>query len=96
MDTTLVTQEASLPIPNSTEAAGLLARVLAKLFSRHFLNAAILLVVPLIFAQPLRQPIELLRDPDVWWHLADARILCTTHHFIHVEPYSFTVSDSVG
>jgi hypothetical protein len=92
MDTTLVTQEASLPIPNSTEAAGPLARVLAKLFSRHFLNAAILLVVPLIFAQPLRQPIELLRDPDVWWHLADARILCTTHHFIHVEPYSFTVS----
>ncbi|MGA7858614.1 MAG: hypothetical protein WCA11_11835, partial [Terracidiphilus sp.] len=30
-------------------------------------------------------------DPDIWWHLADARFLLTTHHFIQTDPYSFTV-----
>ena len=92
MDTALIPQEASLPITNSTSAAGPLVRVFNRIFTRHLMNAALLLVVPLIFAQPLRQPIELLRDPDLWWHLADARILCATHHFIRAEPYSFTVA----
>ena len=32
-----------------------------------------------------------MRDPDIWWHLADARQLMTTHHFIWTEPNSFTV-----
>jgi hypothetical protein len=32
-----------------------------------------------------------LEDPDIWWHLADARQLVTTHHFIWTEPNSFTV-----
>jgi hypothetical protein len=31
------------------------------------------------------------RDPDLWWHLADARQLTSTHHFMTKEVNSFTV-----
>lgn len=37
-------------------------------------------------------PVEFTQDSDLWWHLADARILTTTHQFIRVEPYSFAVA----
>jgi hypothetical protein len=33
-----------------------------------------------------------LGDPDIWWHLANARTLYESHHFIHIEPYSYTVA----
>jgi hypothetical protein len=33
----------------------------------------------------------LFNDPDLWWHLCDARILFTQHHFIWSEPYAYTV-----
>jgi hypothetical protein len=55
-------------------------------------NAALLVLLALALSGNLLQPAGQLRDPDIWWHLADARILCTTHHFIQVEPYSFTVA----
>ena len=32
----------------------------------------------------------LLRDPDIWWHMRNAQVLFTTHHFIHRDLYSFT------
>lgn len=31
-------------------------------------------------------------DPDIWWHLANARVLFTTGHFIHRDIFSFTVA----
>jgi hypothetical protein len=31
-----------------------------------------------------------LRDPDIWWHLRNAEVLFSTHHFIREDPYSFT------
>lgn len=65
--------------------------VLRRLFGRHLMDMALLLVVIVAFSG-LRQPSHLLADPDIWWHLSDARILFTTHHFIQVEPYSFTVA----
>jgi len=46
----------------------------------------------LLVSGHLRRPAELLKEPDIWWHLADARILSETHHFITVEPYSFSVA----
>ena len=63
-----------------------------RVFNRHLMSLALLATVVVILAGALHEPRELLRDPDLWWHLADARILCTTHHFIRVEPYSYTVA----
>ena len=56
------------------------------------MNVALLMFLAVTMSGNLRRPTALLRDPDIWWHLADARILTATHHFIRVEPYSFTVA----
>lgn len=31
-----------------------------------------------------------LRDPDIWWHLRNAEILLSSHHFIRQDVYSFS------
>ncbi|HZB87795.1 MAG TPA: hypothetical protein VE291_03975, partial [Terracidiphilus sp.] len=59
--------------------------------SRHLMNVAILMALPMLVASTLNTYLTLCVDPDIWWHLADARILVTTHHFIWNDPYSFTV-----
>src|SRR5690348_13534481 len=66
-------------------------RVFDRIFTRHLMNIAILVALPVIFTVSLNPSRESLRDPDIWWHLADARQLMTTHHFIWTEPNSFTV-----
>ena len=73
------------------ENAGPLQRVLARVFTRHLMNIAILMALPVIFTVSLNPLCRALEDPDIWWHLADARQLMTTHHFIWTEPNSFTV-----
>ncbi len=55
------------------------------------MNIAILMALPVIFTVSLNPARESMRDPDIWWHLADARQLTSTHHFIRTEPNSFTV-----
>lgn len=66
-------------------------RLLARVFTRHLMNIAILMALPVIFSISLNPLCRALEDPDIWWHLADARQLATTHHFMHAEPNSFTV-----
>ena len=66
-------------------------RLFNRIFTRHLMNIAILAMLPMLLAPTLNIERTLMVDPDIWWHLADARILATTHHFIHTEPYSFTV-----
>src|SRR3984885_1361521 len=61
-----------------------------RLYSRHLMNIAILIMLPMVAASTLNYARTLFVDPDIWWHLANARILVTTHHFIHTDPYSFT------
>jgi hypothetical protein len=68
-----------------------LTRILKQVFGRHLMDMAILVLLPLVLSG-LRDREGVFGDPDIWWHLADARILCESHHFIHVEPYSFTVA----
>ena len=46
----------------------------------------------MIFAPSFNRARNLLSDADLWWHLADARLFTVSHHFIRVEPYSFTVA----
>ncbi len=56
------------------------------------MNAALLVLLVLAISGILHPPKQVLLDSDIWFHLADARILFTTHHFIRFEPYSFTVA----
>ncbi len=66
-------------------------RVLARALSFELVMVSALLIIPIILAMPFAHPRALLKDPDIWWHLANARHLFA-HGFIHVEPYSFTVA----
>ena len=51
----------------------------------------LLLMLPMLVVPTLNLARTLLVDPDIWWHLADARFLLSTHHFIQTDPYSFSV-----
>ena len=62
-----------------------------RLFPRHTMNIALLMLMPMLFAPFLNLQRMLVIDPDVWWHLANARLLFASHHFIRTDPYSFTV-----
>lgn len=81
-------EQASIPV--ASVAAGSAPRI--RVASRHLMNVAILLAVPMLAAATLNTYRTFLVDPDLWWHLADARLLLTTHHFIWTDPYSFTVA----
>ncbi len=82
-------EEPAAPVVAGTEiSTGLFARI----FTRHFFYVALLIALPIAFGEGLNASLTLLRDPDLWWHLADARLLMTTGHMIHIEPYSFTVA----
>jgi hypothetical protein len=61
-----------------------------RIFSRHAMNISVLAVVPMVFAGCFNRTLSLTSDPDIWWHLADARLITTTHHMIWADPYSFT------
>lgn len=72
--------------------AGFFHRNFNRTFTRHMMNAALLVLLVLAISGIMRPPKQVLLDSDIWFHLADAQILFTTHHFIRVEPYSFTVA----
>jgi len=83
------------PAVDGLEAAGAttpMQRFFRLIFTRHAMYMALLLVLPVVLADGFNASLTLLRDPDLWWHLADGRLLFTTGHFIHFEPYSFTVA----
>jgi hypothetical protein len=56
------------------------------------MNIAILMALPTLLAATLNRAKTLLVDPDIWWHMANARIFAATHHAIWTDPYSFTVA----
>jgi hypothetical protein len=51
---------------------------------------SILFVSPFFASLDVQQGGPVMRDPDLWWHLRNAQILLTTHHFIRQDLYSFT------
>ncbi len=65
--------------------------LMERIFTRNFMNIALLILMPMLFAPFLNLQRLLVIDPDVWWHLSNARLLFSTHHFIWADPYSFTV-----
>ncbi len=60
-------------------------------WGQNFLNSALLIGMAVVLANAALLPKEFVEDSDLWWHLANARILTTTHHFIRLEPYSFAL-----
>lgn len=62
------------------------------IFTRHALYIALLVVLPVALSESINATLTLLSDPDLWWHLADARLLFATGHFIRTEPYAFSVA----
>jgi hypothetical protein len=91
MDHTQMEPDTSAAASQTAGMGSRFTRIFNRIFTRHLMNMAILMVVPMLLAPTLNIARTLLVDPDIWWHLANARILCTAHHFIHVDPYSFTV-----
>jgi hypothetical protein len=86
------TEQAPLPAPvTPAETTNRWLRLFNRVFSRHLTNIVLLLMLPMLLVPTLSLGRTLLVDPDIWWHLADARFLFTTHHFIQTDPYSFTV-----
>jgi hypothetical protein len=67
------------------------AAVLRRICGRQLMDMAILMVVAVIFSA-LSQPKSFMTDPDIWWHLSNARILCIDHNVIWTDPYSFTAA----
>ncbi|MGD0788903.1 MAG: hypothetical protein ABR898_13020, partial [Terracidiphilus sp.] len=92
MDAPQVKQETTVAGPGAVGTAGLLVRAFDRIFARKTMYAALLLLVAAMLAGNLGKPEEKLRDPDIWWHLADARILSTTHSFAQIAPNAFTVA----
>ena len=92
MDAPQVDRNTPVPSSGAVGTAGFLIRAFNRIFARQTLYAALLMLWVLALTGNLGKPELQLRDPDIWWHLADARIVTATHHFIRVEPYSFTVA----
>jgi len=85
--------EQSSQLAEQTQAPSNLSQgVFRRIFTRHVFYLSLLICLPIAFGAGLNSSLTLLGDPDIWWHLADARLLTTTGHFIHVEPYSFSVA----
>jgi hypothetical protein len=92
MDPSALTESPAYAEVATSEAANPWKRAFNRIFTRHLMNIAVLMVLPVIFLMTLNPTLQCVQDPDIWWHLANARLLTSTHHFIWTEPYSFTVA----
>src|SRR5258708_17382868 len=88
----IAAQNPNIADPATVESGGAFKRGFNRIFSRHVMSMAVLIALPVMFTTSFSLMRQFLQDPDLWWHLADARILCTTHHFMHSVPNSFTVA----
>jgi hypothetical protein len=91
MDSTSAIESPAPANDTTVVSGGPMLRIFNRIFSRHLMNISVLVVLPVIFTMSLNPALECLRDPDLWWHLADARQLTSTHHFMTREVNSFTV-----
>jgi hypothetical protein len=80
------TQQVAAPVESAVSTRA----TRAGSWSRHLMDMALLMVIATLVAPTLNAARVLFVDPDIWWHLADARLITTTHHMIWTDPYSFT------
>ncbi len=64
---------------------------IAKLFSFPAVLGMTLMVMLALFASN-GSAVRDVSDPDIWWHLANAKRLLSTHTFIHHDVFSFTLA----
>jgi len=76
------------PVPPRSRAK----RVFDAAFSLHMAPIALLLMFPVMMTVALNRNLKLVTDPDIWWHMADARQVFAEHHFQRTETMSFTVA----
>ncbi|MGB6975571.1 MAG: hypothetical protein WBD67_12890 [Terracidiphilus sp.] len=84
--------QASSGSSHQASGRGPLLRAFNRIFSRHSTSVALLLMLPMLLAPSMNPALNLMGDPDIWWHLADARFLFAHHHVIFTDPYAFTVA----
>jgi hypothetical protein len=78
------------PVVASAERTAPTSARAIRTWSRHLMDMALLMVIAMLVAPTLNASRTLFVDPDIWWHLANARLITTTHHMIWTDPYSFT------
>lgn len=74
------------PSHSNPGAAGFWSKVLS--FPAMLVVA--LITSPFIASVEIQQGGGVMKDPDIWWHLRNAQVLLSTHHFIRQDFYSFT------
>ncbi len=87
-----LTSVSEAPTGDANSTQGGIVRVFNRIFTRHLMHMAVLIVVPVLFTSGLNSSLGAMDEPDIWWHLANARLLTATHRMIHTDPYSFTVA----
>ena len=82
--------------PCSAEAAPAAARRSLREKSRLYLLSFPAVCLALLAIVILVISAKDIGEPDVWWHLQNARHLLTTHSFPAIDTYSFTAAGSPG
>src|ERR1700735_1839529 len=62
------------------------SELLRRVFSFPAMLGAVLVGAVYLFARAF------IVDPDCWWHIKTGELILATHHWPHVDPYSFTVA----
>jgi hypothetical protein len=78
--------------PGHAPARSRVKRAFDAAFSLHMAPIALLLMFPVMMTVALNRNLKLVTDPDIWWHMADARQMFAEHHFVRTETTSFTVA----
>ncbi len=63
-----------------------------RLVSFPAMLTGILFTAPFFASLDVQRGGPVMRDPDIWWHMRNAQVLLTTHHFIRTDLYSFTTA----
>lgn len=63
-----------------------------RIFGFRTMLAVMLSTSPFFASLDLQHGGPYMRDPDIWWHMRNASILFSTHHFIRHDLYSFTTA----
>ncbi|HWT66419.1 MAG TPA: hypothetical protein VN151_09910 [Terracidiphilus sp.] len=63
---------------------------LRRIFSFPAMLMVALFCSPFFASLDVQSGRGLMRDPDIWWHIRNAEVLLSTHHFIRAEAFSFS------
>jgi hypothetical protein len=76
----------------SSEDEGMRRSVWRRIFSFPAMLIGILFTSPFFASLDVQRGGPVMWDPNIWWHMRNAQVLLTTHHFIRQDLYSFTTA----